>query len=188
MAEDPTTGLDPDEDPGDPKDPSQEDPGTGDPGQEDPEKKPADQDPELAKAIRTRDQAKAKARELQDRVKELEEKLNPGKADPVAQANRRLVAAETRTVLTAAGVKDPADQKALLGFLDLASITVGNDGEVDTDAIQDQVDTLISVAKKLAGTGGGGKRTPRLDTRDLGGEKGKPADPAKARRMAMLQG
>ncbi len=182
MSEDPTTGVDPAEDPGDPKDPNedpQQDPGPG----EDPKKD--DRDPELAKAIKARDTAKAKTRELTDKIRELEEKLNPGKADPVAAANRRLVSAEARVVLTGKGVTDAADQRALLDFLKLDGVPVSADGEVDADAIADQVETLLSIARKL--NGGAGRKSPRVDTRDLGGEKGKPVDPARARRLEMLR-
>lgn len=187
MAEDPSTGVDPNEDPGDPKDPN-EDPDTGEdsgPGsQEDPKDSKKGQDPELAKAIKARDTAKAKAREYQDRIKDLEEKLNPGKKDPVAVANRRLVTAEARVAMTAKGITDPADQKAVIDFLGLDSVDVSDDGEVDGDAITERLETLA----RVFGKNGGGKRTPRLDTRDLGGERGKPVDPAKARRLSMLQG
>lgn len=184
MAEDPSTGMDPEQDPGDPKDPA-EDLDTEDP--KDPEQDPEDKpkaDPEKAKLITARDRAKEKARQLQERVSELEEKLNPGKKDPVAVANRRLVTAEARVALTTKGITDPAEQKEVMDFLALDSVSVSDDGEVDSDAITERLDTLARIFGKGKQNG---RRTPNLDTRDLGGERGKPVDPAKARRLSMLR-
>lgn len=187
------TDADPkDQDPGqeDPKDqdPKDQDPGDGDPGDEDPkDQDPKDgPDPEVKKAQARRDKALQRAQAAEARVKELEEKLNPGKADPVKAANRRLVTAEARVVLTAKGITEPADQKAVMGFLDLDSVDVSDDGEVDGDTITERLETLARVFGK--GGGGGRPRTPRVDTRDRGGDRAKDVDPAKKRRMEMLQG
>lgn len=179
MAEDPKD-PEPQDPPEDPKDPDldPEDP------PEDPKDKPK-VDPEVAKATARRDKALQRAQAAEAKVKELEEKLNPGKADPVAAANRRLVTAEARVVLTGKGITDPTDQKAVLAFLGLDTVDVSDDGDVDSDAITERVEDLARVFGKLGG-GKGGTRTPRVDTRDRGGEKAKPDDAATARRKAML--
>ena len=182
MAEDPQTGLDPQEDPGDPQDPGAE-------PQEDPQESGDDEkkDPELKRAFDARDREKAKRRELEKKLAELEEKLNPGKQDPIAAAHRKLVGAEARVVLTGRGFTDSDDQKVLLSYLKLDDIEVGPDGEVGGEGIAEQLDQLIEVVRKVTGAGRS-PRSPRIDPRDRGGEQGKPVDPARKRRMDMLRG
>lgn len=183
-----------DQDPPEDQDPPDQDPPEDgkdkpedqDPPEDDPkdQKDPKDQDPEKAKLIQARDRLKAKTRDQETRIRELEEKLNPGKADPVKAANRKLVTAEARVVLTKAGVADAGDQKAVMDFLGLDSVAVSDDGDVDAEEIQERLDTLQRVFGKAAG--GGTRRTPRTDTRDRGGEKAKEPDAASKRRRAML--
>lgn len=184
MAEDPT--KDPVEDPKD-QDPGTdpEDPGT-DP-EEDPEEEKPKPNPEVQKAIRRRDAALAAKKKAEEEAAALRAKYEPDQADPEVKANRKLVRAEARVVMSGAGLTEREDQAALATFLDLDTVTVGPDGEVDSDEIQERLEKLIRIAGKLSG---GQKRTtvPRLDPRDRGGEKGKPVDPATARRKAMLQG
>lgn len=188
MAKDPNVDpeQDPtDPDPADPTDPDPEDPEDSDPDdKKDPKK---EQDPEVAKAIRRRDSALARAKKAEDEAAALREKYEGSKDDPVAKANRKLVAAEARVVLTAAGFTESADQKVLMDFLGLDDVEVGPDGEVDSDTIKDRLEDLVSVVKKSIPDqrrGGG----PRVDTRDRGGEKGKTLDPASKRRRDMLMG
>jgi hypothetical protein len=147
-----------------------------------------DQDTELKKAIGRRDRALKEKAALADQLRALKEKYEPEKADPVKVANRRLVAAEARVVLTGKGITDPGDQKEVMDFLALDSVTVSDDGEVDSDTLTDRVERLSSIFGKLGGGGGNGRRTPRVDTRDRGGEKAKPEDAASRRRREMLRG
>jgi hypothetical protein len=183
MAEDPKD-QDPtkDQDPKDQEDLDQEDPDQED--QEDPKEK---EDPEKAKLIRRRDAALRRAQKAEEDAAKLREKYEARDQDPEVRANRKLVAAEARVVMAAKGITDPADQKTLAAYLDLGSVTVSGDGDVDSDTIQDRLEELVSVVGKLSG-GGGRTRTPRLDTRDRGGEKAKPLDPGSKRRRDMLAG
>lgn len=180
MADPTDPPVDPPTDPVDPPTDPPADP-PADPPDDDPEDPP--KDPELQKAIRRRDAALAAKKKADDELAALKAKYEPDKADPVKTANRRLVTASARTVLTAAGVTEKEDQKAVIGFLDLDSISVTDDGDVDEDAIQERVEDL----KRIFGKGGGGgRRTPRVDTRDKGGDNGKPQDAASKRRREML--
>lgn len=179
MAEDPK-----DQDPG-AEDPKDQDPKDGDPAEdEDPPEKPKEEDPEKAKLIKRRDSALARAQKAEDEARALREKYEKSDEDPVVKANRRLVAAEGRVVLTAAGI-GKEDQATVLKYLDLDSVSVGDDGQVDSDTLQERVEEL---ARIFGGKKDPGKRTPKVDTRDRGGEKAKPEDAATARRKAMLGG
>lgn len=195
MAEDPKDqdpGTDPDpkdQDPStDPKDqdPKDQDPKDQDPGTDPDPKDPKDQDPEVRKALQRRDAALKRAQKAEDDARKLREKYEPKDEDPEVKANRKLVRAEARVVLTKAGVTETDDQKVLMDVLALDDVDVDTDGAVDSDAIQERLDAILAVARKL--TGPGGRRTPRVDTRDRGGEKEKPMDAAKRRRMEMLRG
>jgi hypothetical protein len=136
-----------------------------------------------AKAIRRRDAALKRAQRAEEEAAALREKYEKDKTDPVKVANQRLVKAEARVVLTAAGITDTGDQREVMSFLSLDDVTVDNDGNVDSDAIQERLDTL----KRVFGKGQKDtKRTPRIDTRDKGGNGAKPDDPATARRKSML--
>jgi hypothetical protein len=166
----------------------QDDTGTEDQDDTGTEDKPADDkpkddvDPEVAKAIKRRDAAITARKKAEAEAQALRDKYEKDKTDPLAQANSRLVKAEAKTVLTASGVAKE-DQTAVMRYLALDDVQVDNDGNVDTDAIQDAVDEL----KKIFGKGAKDiKRTPRIDTRDKGGNGAKPADAASARRREML--
>lgn len=150
------------------------------------EKPPEDEkkDPELQKAIKRRDAALAQKKKAEEERDALREKYEKDKTDPVAVANSRLVKAEARTVLTAAGITDKGDQAAVMRYLDLASVSVGGDGDVDTADLEGRVEELRDIFGKKAKEPQ--KRTPRTDTRDKGGDKAKTLDDASRRRRAML--
>jgi len=102
-----------------------------------------------------RDQAaaeKARADALQAKLdgKEAEHQAAAEKAAAeaaaLAKANTRILKAEVRAA-AAARLTDPAD--ALL-HIDLSSFEVGDDGEVDADAITTAIDDLISKKPYLA--------------------------------------
>jgi hypothetical protein len=182
------------EDPKD-QDPGAEDPKDGDPGAEDPkdDDDPDDQDPkddpkkdldpELKKAQKRRDAALARAQKAEEEAARLREKYEKKDEDPEVRANRKLVAAETRVVLTEAGVpKD--DHSTVMKYLALDDVAVGTDGTVDSDTIQERVEELV----RIFGGRKEKKAAPRLDTRDRGGDRAKPSDAASKRRREMLRG
>jgi hypothetical protein len=169
--------TDPDNDPDNLDNPP--DPDKGKDKDKDPPK-----DPELEKAIRRRDRALADKKKLEDELAALRAKHEPDKVDPVKAANRRLVTASARTVLTAAGITEKDDQKAVIGFLDLDSVSVTDDGDVDEDTIQERVEELKRIFGRNAGTPR--PRSPRVDPRDKGGDNAKPEDAASRRRREML--
>lgn len=70
--------------------------------------------------------------------------------DALAKANERILKAEIRAQATAK-LADPAD--ALL-YLDMSSFEVGDDGEVDAQAITDAIADLITKKPYLAAQGG----------------------------------
>lgn len=177
MAEDP---KDPDpKDPEDPKDPP-EDP----PEDPEPDDKPKDPepDPEVIKAQKRRDAALTRAQKAEEEVKALREKYEKAEEDPEKRANRKLITAEARVVLTEAGVSKD-DQAKVMKYLALDDISVGQDGTVDSDTITDRVEELRGVFGKAAKDK---PRTPRVDTRDRGGERAKPESAAARRRAEML--
>ena len=174
MADPPQDPPDPPEDP--PAAPPEDPPA-------DPPEDPPEEDPELKKAIKRRDAALAAKKRAEEELAAYRAKHEPDKADPVKAANRRLVTASARTVLTAAGITEKEDQKEVLGYLDLDSVDVTDDGDVDEDAIQERVDALRRI---FGGKAPAGKRTPRIDPRDKGGDNGKTRDAASQRRREML--
>lgn len=184
MAEDPK-----DQDPGteDPKDqdPGQEDPKDQDPDGDgdDPKDPPKDLDPELKKAQKRRDAALARAQKAEEEAKALREKYEKAEEDPEKRANRKLIQAEARVVLGEAGVSKDDHQK-VMRYLALDDIAVDGDGNVDSDTIQERVEELARIFGKRQEKA----RAPRLDPRDRGGEKAKPADAAAKRRREMLRG
>lgn len=160
------------------QDPPEDDPKDQDQDQE------KDKDPEKEKLIRRRDAALRRAQQAEEREKALRDKYEPKDQDPETKANRKLIRAEFKVVAAKAGVADE-DLRDLASFLDLDSVPVDGDGEVDADMIQERLDTLARIFGK---TSGGRTRGPRLDTRDKGGEKAKPLDAASKRRRDMLAG
>jgi len=71
-------------------------------------------------------------------------------ADALSKANERILKAEVRAA-AATKLADPADA---LRFLDLSSLEVGDDGEVDTAAVSAAIDDLIARKPYLAAQGG----------------------------------
>jgi len=136
----------------------------------------------LTEKAKTRDQ---KLREAQAKIKKLESPdSKDATPDPVSVANARIVRAEAKSVLAAAGITDRGDVSAVLGVLDLSSIEVDDDGEVDSDALEEVVERL----RRAFGGAPTRPRPPRLDTRDRGGSRGEPVDPDTARRRRFLTG
>ena len=85
--------------------------------------------------------------------------------EALSKANQRILKAEIRAQATAK-LADPAD--ALL-YLDLSSFEVGDDGEVDAQAITAAIDNLIKSKPYLAAQGerrfqGGADGGPRKET------------------------
>lgn len=176
MTDDPPKDPDP-KDPEDPKDPPEDPPKDPDPDPKDPEP-----DPELVKAQKRRDAALGRAQKAEEEAARLREKYEKAEEDPEKRANRKLVSAEARVVLTEAGVpKD--DQAKVMKYLALEDINVGQDGTVDSETISERVEELREIFGKAPKEK---PRTPRVDTRDRGGERAKPEDAATARRKAML--
>jgi hypothetical protein len=140
---------------------------------------------ELTKAIRRRDRAIARAREAESRLRDKDSKDGKeNEPDPVAEANARLVRAEAKGILAAAGVTDREDQAAVLDVLHLADIEVDSRGDVDTDAIEERVQRLREI---LGGAAKNGRPPrPRVDTRDRGRSGDSSADPDAARYKKFL--
>lgn len=121
---------------------------------------------------------KGEAGTLRDQVAELQAKIE-GKEkeyaaeqerrkvekDALSKANQRILKAEIRAA--AKGVlADPTDA---LTFIDLSSFEVGDDGDVDAQAITDAIDNLIKSKPYLAAQGerrfqGGADGGPRKET------------------------
>jgi hypothetical protein len=140
-------------------------------------------DPELEKAIRARDRAKATSRKLQEQLDA--QKKKDDKPDPVAQANRRLVTSSARAVLAAQGVTDKEDQKAVIAVLNLSDIEVDDEDGPDEDMIEERITDLRRIfgSKEKQSI-----RTPRsTKSKDQGGAGGQ-TDPDKARYARILGG
>ena len=75
-----------------------------------------------------------------------QQKAREVEAAALAKANERILKAEVRAA-AAAKLADPADA---LRFIDLSSLEVGDDGEVDSDAIAAAIDDLIKNKPYLA--------------------------------------
>lgn len=107
---------------------------------------------------------------------EAEVAAQKAKDDALAAANERILKAEVRAA-AAGKLSDPADA---LRFIDLSSIEVGEDGEVNAADIASAIDDLINTKPYLAaqggrfqGSGDGGARNgntqkPQLTEADLG--------------------
>jgi hypothetical protein len=152
---------------------------------EEPEEKP----PEPSVWERRAKSRERKLRAAQAELAKLKAEQNGRtEPDPVEIANRRLVRAEAGRTLAAAGITDRGVQRDVLSVLDLSGIAVDEDGEVDTDAIEERIETLQRVfATRDTKDTKGGTRSPKVDTRDRGGRApGKPADPDEARYSRIL--
>lgn len=145
----------------------------GDGGQDD-----GDDDPEGAdqlgdKGKRALASMKGKWRTERDKRRELEQRLaekdgaddaeqtrRKAEADAIAKANSRILRAEIR----AAAKGRLADPKDALTFLDLEQFEVGEDGEIDSEEIEEAISDLLKDKPYLAaqsrqrfqGTGDGG--------------------------------
>lgn len=153
-----------------------------------------DADPEGADALgdkgkRALASMKGKWRTERDKRRELEQKLaaqdgadeaeqtrRKAEADATAKANGRILKAEIR----AAAKGRLADPKDALTFLDLDQFEVGEDGEIDTEEIEEAITDLLknkpylaaATAKRFQGTGDGGaarkaSRPKQLTEQDL---------------------
>jgi hypothetical protein len=147
------------------------------------ENDPAKLRAELDKAIKRRDRALADRRAAREELAKAT-KSKDDQPDPVAEANSRLVRAEAKSVLAAAGVTDKDDQAAVLDVLHLADIEVDSRGDVDTDAIEDRVARLREI---FGGAASNGRRPrPRVDTRDKGRSGSSSSDPDSERYKRIL--
>jgi hypothetical protein len=144
----------------------------------------------------------AKLAELQAKIdgKEAEHKASEEaqrvKDEALAAANERILKAEVRAA-AAGKLADPADA---LRFLDLSTLEVGADGEVDSKAVASAIEDLVKTKPYLAAQGGsrfqggadGGTRNEsrpaqlsRADIQRLAKE-GKHAEIEKARKEGRL--
>lgn len=69
-----------------------------------------------------------------------------GAAEAIAMANERVIRSEVKAIATGK-LADPADA---LAFLDMSTITVGDDGDVDAQAISTAIDELLQRKPHLA--------------------------------------
>lgn len=123
---------------------------------------------------------KRKALEAQlaekDGADEAEQARRKAEADAVGRANTRILKAEIRAAAKGR-LNDPKDA---LTFLDLGQFEVGEDGEIDTEEIEDAIDDLLkskpylaaATAKRFQGSGDGGaarkaSRPKQLTKQDL---------------------
>ena len=123
---------------------------------------------------------KRKALEAQlaekDGADEAEQARRKVEADAVTRANARILKAEIRAAAKGR-LNDPKDA---LTFLDLSTFEVGEDGEIDTEEIEDAIDDLLknkpylaaATAKRFQGSGDGGaarkaSRPKQLTKQDL---------------------
>lgn len=97
-----------------------------------------------------------------------------GQRTALEAVNGRLIKAEARVLASTAKFRDPADA---LGFLDLSDVTVNDDGEVDSKAIEQKLKDLAESKPYLLddgkaptprpdhtqGGGGGGEDKPSVD-------------------------
>lgn len=109
---------------------------------------------------------RARARELEQRLAEkdgadeAEQARRKAETEALARANARILKAEIR----AAAKGRLADPKDALTFLDLEQFEVGEDGDIDTEEIEDAIEDLLkskpylaaATAKRFQGTGDGG--------------------------------
>ena len=112
------------------------------------------------------------------------EKPKDEKPDPLRAANLRLVNSEARAQLAALGITDKSEQKTVIGYLNLGDVSVDDDGDVDTDEIEER----ISALQKIFGGKSQRRRPPRTDPRDRSGGGSGPtnSDPDSARYARIL--
>lgn len=98
--------------------------------------------------------AKAEGKEQEFAAEQERRKVE---ADALGKANERILKAEFRA--EAAGkLADPSDA---LRYIDLSDFEVGNDGEVDRDAVANAIEALVKSKPYLAAQGG--TRRPKPD-------------------------
>ncbi|MEH0619930.1 hypothetical protein QBA57_39700 [Streptomyces scabiei] len=125
-----------------------------------------------------REKRKALEQQLaeKDGADEAEQARRKTEADAVARANARILKAEIRAAAKGR-LNDPKDA---LTFLDLGQFEVGEDGEIDSEEIEDAIDDLLknkpylaaATAKRFQGSGDGGaarkaSRPKQLSKQDL---------------------
>ena len=86
-----------------------------------------------------------------------------GETGALAKVNARVIAAEAKVLAAQANAHSAS---AAVKMLDLSGITVGDDGEVDTKALQAAIDALKTSDPYLFGDG---KKNPKVD-RSQGGD------------------
>jgi len=109
--------------------------------------KAAREEARLAKAEAAELRAKAEGKEAEHKAQQDAQKV---KDEALSAANTRILKAEVRAAATGQ-LADPTD--ALL-YIDLSSLEVGDDGEVDSDAIKAAVADLVKKKPYLAAQGG----------------------------------
>lgn len=118
-------------------------------------KKAAAHDAKLAEAMTDAEKAVAAARK-------------EGETAAQERTNTRLVKAEARALAAAENFRDPTDAVA---FLDLSSVSVNDEGEVDAAALKTQLKTLAETKTYLVDDGK--KPAPRADHSQGGSGEGK---------------
>ena len=127
----------------------------------------------------------AALRKAQKELAELKKPKEPDEEeDKVAKANRRLLTASARTVLTAAGIADRDDQKLVLSLIDLSGIEIDEEDGPDEDAIEEKISDLRRIFGATSKPDAPGSRKPRgVRTADRGGNGTVDADTARYRRI-----
>lgn len=118
---------------------------------------------ELKKKADAHDKALEDAKTEQEKAVDAARK--EGENGALEKVNARVVAAEAK-VLAAQANAHSAD--AVVKMLDLTGITVGDDGQVDTKALQAKVDALKESDAYLFGAGTGARK-PKADKSQGGG-------------------
>lgn len=181
--EDPNTdpGDDPSTDPVDQNDDGDDDgaDSLGDPGKKALDRMKAERN-EAKKAARERDAEIAELKrqiEAKDKTpeeNELEAARAEARAETLSKANERVLRSEVKSA-AAGKLRNPADA---LKLLDLKDFDVNEDGDVDTDQIQDAISDLLEEKPYLAAQGSNGSfdsgrgkqpRKKKLTKADLAG-------------------
>lgn len=193
--EEPTLVDDPQDPPADPNTDPGEDPSTDPAGQNDGDDDGADSlgDPgkkALDRMKAERNEAKKAARERDAEIAELKRQIEAkdktpeeneleaaraeARAETLSKANERVLRSEVKSA-AAGKLRNPADA---LKLLDLKDFDVNEDGDVDTDQIQDAISDLLEEKPYLAAQGSNGSfdsgrgkqpRKKKLTKADLAG-------------------
>lgn len=111
-------------------------------------KKAAEAEARETKAALAALQAKLDGKEAEHKAEQEAQRVQ---SEALAKADERILKAEVRAA-AAAKLADPADA---LKFIDLSEFEVGSDGEVDSSAIAQAIDDLITSKPYLASASGG---------------------------------